>query len=166
MRLLESGLPDAMRVALARLDDGVADASPADVALALLDSPVKAVQQIGRAYLDRHRDTIDARTVARAIAEHPDPGMQAVAAEALVAAGELDERFAARTLRAPRGSRRAKETVKRSEASHPTTAAATLVDVARGRTRRDAEWALEQLARRAAAGESIAGVTIEGPVER
>jgi hypothetical protein len=168
LRLLESGLPDAIRVATARLDDGAADTSPADVALALLDSPVKAVQQIGRAYLDRHRAQIDGRIVARAIAEHPDPGMQAVAAEALVAAGELDDRFAARVLRVPRGSRRAKETVKRSEASRSTTAAATLIDVARGRMPRDAEWALEQLARRAATGELtlVDGVTIEGPVER
>jgi hypothetical protein len=40
--------------------------------------------------------------------------------------------------------------------------------VARGRTPRDAEWALEQLARRAATGELtlVDGVTIEGPVER
>lgn len=84
---------------------------------------------------------------------------------ALAAAlGEFD----CAVLRTRDKGRRAKELVKRRLDANPVGTGeqgldtAALLELARGQTGRDAEWALGQLARRAAAGEAVAGLTVDG----
>ena len=73
--------------------------------------------------------------------------------------------FDRQVLRARDRGRQAKELVKARRNRAKPADAELLLEMARSRTGRDAEWALSQLARLALEGEEIAGVTIEGSVE-
>jgi hypothetical protein len=66
-------------------------------------------------------------------------------------------------LRSQNRARRAREAVKTRLERSPGVDAAVLLEMARGNTPRDAEWALAQLARLAAEGQTVEGVAVEGP---
>jgi hypothetical protein len=92
--------------------------------------------------------------------------MQAFAAKQLLnvqASEDVVQAFDARVLRTRDQSRRAKEFIKaRALRAGPTVATEVLLDIARGRTPRDADWAMQALAQRALAGEVIEGLSVEG----
>lgn len=171
LRLLESGLPDCVTVATAyfdRIPRGAADEM--DAAIALSDSPVPAVRRFARAYVMDRRSSLPTSDLVRRLAEHPDPVTQAMVAEIVVGHPDLAPiaaDFERDVLRSRDRGRRAKELVKRridsaeSGSSRPDTD--TLLDLARGQTSQDAEWALQQLAARAMSGESIEGLELRGP---
>lgn len=170
LRLLESGLPETVDAGKAYFD-AVPHGAPEELdhALAICDSPDPATQSYGRAYIAARRDTLPRDELIRRLAEHPDPSMQEVVASALletpVPAVDVQD-FDAAVLRGRDRGRRAKELVKRRLASAPAPdlqgEAATLLELARGRTARDKEWALEQLARLALAGETVDGLGVDG----
>ena len=74
------------------------------------------------------------------------------------AAGEFDRAV----LRAPDRGRRAKELVKRRRERAAPEEIPLLLEMARGHTGRDAEWALAQLAQLALDGHAIDGFTLDG----
>jgi hypothetical protein len=136
-------------------------------ALALCDSPVASVRAIGRSYVTDHSELIDRNALAEALAEHADPQMQAFVARLL--GHDPAPQFDREVLRVRNKARGAKEIVKdRQEVlaamnQGGVVDTATLLALARGAsTPRDSDWALTQLVRRAMAGETIEGLTIEG----
>lgn len=137
-----------------------------DYALALCDSPILAVRRLGREFVTGRWQTLPQSDLLRALFENPDPESQAFVSERLTTqTGAPDETgaFHADVLRQRNRSRKAKEAVKKSEATTPAVDTATLLELARGSaTPRDAEWALSQLARRALAGEQIPGFSLDG----
>jgi hypothetical protein len=137
-------------------------------ALALCDSPVSSVRAVGRQFAAEHATQIPIDALAEALAEHADPKMQAFVARLLGASPA--PQFDREVLRVRNKAREAKELVKERQdalisegASAGAVDTATLLALARGTsTPRDSEWALTQLVRRALAGETIEGLTIEG----
>ncbi len=171
LRLLESGLPEAIAVAEAHFDALAAgDPDELEVALAICDSPDRTAQAFGRAYIERRRATLPEAELTRRLSEHPDAPMQEVVARRLLRSPELArglKEFDTSVLRAHDRGRKAKELVKQRLASTPPPAleaqvdTAALLELARGTTPRDREWALAQLARLAMAGESVEGFSVD-----
>ena len=135
-------------------------------ALALCDSPVASVGEIGREFVTEQRENLPLDQLSHALVEHTDPKMQSFVARLL--GNEPAPQFDREVLRTRNRSREAKETVKtRQEILAGSDGGAvdtvTLLALARGAsTPRDSDWALTQLVRRALAGEIIEGLTIEG----
>jgi hypothetical protein len=108
--------------------------------------------------------------VLKKLGENFDPAMQAWLAEQLLRDGQdVDTAAFDRAVLRTRGrARRAKEAVKTRRSVVKSEAAATheysdddvtaLLEVARGRTTRDREWALQQLAQLTLSGRQIEGV--------
>jgi hypothetical protein len=166
LRLVESGLPEAVEAGghwFAAIPPG--DEGELEAILALCDSPEREARAFGRELL-RQRDSLPREEALRRLAEHGDPVTQEFVAGALLERPELARDladFERQVLRERDRARRAKERVKERQARDGAPDAALLLDLARGRTRRDAEWALEQLARMVAEGEEIDGISIDGP---
>ena len=161
LRLMEAGLPQPFEVGR----EWFQNASPEnhrDYALALCDSPQRAVRNYGRSFVGSH-NLLDADLLAR-LGQNPDPQMQAWVGQKLLDSGAgAQPDFDAAVLRTRGRSRRAKESVKERLESSPNESAnvAALLEAARSRTPRDREWALQQLARLAMAGEKIEGVAVK-----
>jgi hypothetical protein len=168
LRLLESGLPETV----ARGKDFFEKATPEnelEYALAICDSPDKATQFYGREYVQKRWERLPVDELLQKLAEHPDvPVQELVATRLLDEPGRAEQvttgAFDRVVLRSRNRGRKVKELVKQrvSQAAQPAVDKATLLEMARSRTPRDAEWAWQQLARLAQAGETIEGLTIEG----
>jgi hypothetical protein len=165
LRLLESGLP-----ASAAAGQAFFDALPEgheeelEYALALCDSPEPAVQAFGREFIQKRGATLPLSDVIEHLREHADPRMQEFVAYSLLQAPDLAEHapgFDREVLRARERGRRAKELVKRRLDTVPAEEIPLLLEIARSRTGRDAEWAWSQLARLALNGHEIEGFSLE-----
>ena len=163
LRFLESDLPDCItagRKFFEALAPGSADEM--DYALALCDSPGYAARGFGREFIEARRETLFNGDLLARLAQHSSPDMQAWLAEKLLQSAAPPQAIAPfdrAVLRARGRARKAKNLVQTRHES-PNEAApdnATLLEIARGRTRRDADWALRQLAQKALAGEKIEG---------
>ncbi len=174
LRLLESELPASVGVGRAYFESaGAADAMTA--ALALCDSPKASVRAWGRGFVDRRWSALPQTDLLQRLSENPDPQTQAFLAAKLREAPDTPgvEEFDRQVLRARDRARRAKELVKaRRDRPRPTPPGgparhdldtATLLELARSRTPRDAEWALGQLALLALDGQAVEGLTLDGP---
>jgi hypothetical protein len=167
LRLLESGLPPSVAAGRAFFEAVPAgDERERELALALCDSPEASVRAYGREYVERRAASLPLETVLSDLAEHRDPLTQEFVAKRLLERPELAARLAVferELLRTRDRARRAKELVKQRPSREGDEEVALLLEMARGRTPRDAEWALEQLARLALAGREIEGLTVDGP---
>jgi len=169
LRLMESGLPQPFALGREYFESASRGSNEEqNYALALCDSPHRHVQEYGRDFLARRANTLLTGDTLQKLAEHFEPNMQAWVANQLeTSAQEVDTRdFDASVLRAKGKARRAKESVKKRLAhggSTPSTDAKALLDMARGSLARDREWALQQLAQRALAGEEISGIVVSEP---
>jgi hypothetical protein len=167
LRLLESGLPEpaaAGRAFFEALPPGHAEEM--EHALALCDSPEPAVRAFGREYLKARWDRLPHAELLGCLSEHPDPVMQELVARLLLERPEsapAPAAFERTVLRATDRGRRAKELVKQRLEHAGPEEIPLLLELARGRTGRDAEWAWAQLARLAGEGHEIAGFSVEGP---
>jgi hypothetical protein len=183
LRLLESGLPQSIEKGK-QFFEAVPSGKELDYALAICDSPDKNVQAYGREYLAQHKDVLPVAELTRRLAEHPDPLIQEIVAQTLLeqpqlAAGSEITEFDRAVLRRHDKGRRVKEMVKKqvssSEFRVPSSNSSSsqletrnselgtaLVELAQGRTKRDAEWAWQELTRRALAGEKIEGFEVLG----
>lgn len=166
LRLMESGLPQPFEVGRAFFDAAArGGGDEMDFALALCDSPNRLVREHGRGYILARQETLLRADLLRRLSEHFDAAMQAWVAEQLLqrAPEFATQSFDAAILRSKGRARRAKEAVKQrlSQSPENATAADALLEVARGRTARDREWALQQLARQVLAGENVAGVAVK-----
>lgn len=172
LRLLESGLPETMAVGrnfFEALPEN--DAQELEYVLAVCDSPDLATQRYGRDLLKRRQAHLPIAEVTRRLAEHPDPLLQEVVAAQLLETPQLVDsaEFDRVVLRTRNKGRRVKEMVKKRVAEHAAGAnaetlpdKAVLLEMARSRTPRDAEWALEQLVKMALNGETVEGLEILG----
>jgi len=168
LRLLESAVPPAMDAGRAFFT-AVPPRAPETLehALALSDSPDRATRAYGREYIEARRDSLPLDELVLRLSEHSDPEMHRFLAEILCRApglGAAVREFDRGVLRARNRGRKAKEQVKARLDRTGAPDTAFLLDLARSGTPRDAEWALGQLARLAADGQPVEGVTLEGVV--
>ena len=166
LRLLESDLRDAMDAAKNWFDSR--GENIANLALALCDSPRLRVREYGREFVIARLDALLGDGLLEKLEENPNAEMQSFVAALLLNRnaqnGETDEPlpFDRAVLRGRNRARRAKNLVQtRRTRDAPLPDDATLLELARGKTPRDAEWALQQLARRALDA-SVAGIEVGG----
>ena len=170
LRLLESGLPESIAAGRTFFDAiAPGDSRELDYAVTLCDSPDPTVQRYGRQYIAGRRAGLPVAEMTRRLAEHPDPLIQEVVAQTLLDASSTitiaeAKNFDAQVLRTRDRGRRVKELVKQRlhRTPAPQIDTTTLLEMARSTTPRDAEWALQELARFALAGEVVEGVQIDG----
>ncbi len=169
LRLLESGLPEV--IARGKLFfEAIPPGHPQELeyTLAILDSPERYAQAFGREFLLKRQGNLPSEEVTRRLAEHPAPQVQELVATRLLQQPEVAKQlpeFDSSVLRARNRGRKVKELVKkRLEQTAPTNLdKTTLLEMTHSRTPRDAEWAWQELARLAMAGEEIPGLEI-GPL--
>ena len=166
LRLLESDLRDAMDAAKNWFDSR--EENIANLALALCDSPRLPVREYGREFVGARLDALLGDGLLPKLEENPNAEMQSFVADLLLnrAAGNdaIAEplEFDRAVLRGRNRARRAKNLVQARRTNNaPLPDDATLLELARGKTPRDADWALQQLARRALESE-VAGVEVSG----
>ena len=163
LRLLESDLRDAMEAAKSWFE--TRGENIANLALALCDSPRLPVREYGREFVGARLEALLADGLLPKLEENPNAEMQAFVAGLLLERGaESDEQpveFDRAVLRGRNRARRAKSLVQQRRLEAPLPDDATLLELARGKTPRDAQWALMQLARRAMDGE-VEGVEVSG----
>lgn len=166
LRLLESELPQPVALGREHCEAIPAgDPRALEIALSLCDSPAASVRAYGRDFVRARWEWLSPAQVVQALSEHGDPLTQEFLARILLRSPPLAAEatgFDSHVLRARDRGRRAKELVKSRVAREATPDVAALLELARGRNRRDREWALEQLARLALAGHEIEGLTLDG----
>ncbi|MBC8135688.1 MAG: hypothetical protein H8F28_07375, partial [Fibrella sp.] len=168
LRLLESAVPPSVAVGRSFFDaEAPGGDREFDYALALCDSPDSDVRRLGIEYVEGRLATLDPDRTLSALFENPAPEIQAFVAARLstmIDRPAATPVFDGEVLRTTNRARVAKERIKARQTAEPSVDVATLLAVARGRTPRDADWALSELARRVADGETIAGITVEGVI--
>ncbi len=176
--LAESGMPAAM-MAAERYIASIKDRSEFTKAvITVCDSGASSTRAIGLSFIERKKDRLDLNALLVALAEHTSPDVTAVvatiAASGIAVKREVLDQFDNRVLRTRRAGRKAKELVKRRletlvpDAVVPIGAnqkvddrrIQALVDMARGSSLRDRDWALQQLARLALDGHPIPQVQV------
>lgn len=166
LRLLESSLPPSMEVGSSFFFGLTAgDSREQNFALALCDSPFAPVRRLGCDFVHARWDTLAHEPLLSALFQSPHPDTQAFVADLLARSADRPvdtPQFDREVLRTRHAARRAKEAVKARQTAAPTVDTATLLSLARGKTPRDREWALTQLAKQAAGGMEIEGVKVEG----
>ncbi|MCW3052255.1 MAG: protein with signal peptide, partial [Chthonomonadales bacterium] len=166
LRLLESELPPSVglgKTFFEQMDAG--DSQRTEAITALCDSPKPSVRAYGREFLTARPEMLTDTDVLERLSENPDPATQAfVAGKLLTQAATPDQTvaFDRTVMRARDKGRRAKELVKTRLDAQPTPDIALLLEMARSRTPRDADWALSQLAKLALDGVEIPGFTLDG----
>lgn len=176
--LAESGMPAAVAAA-ERYVASIKDRSALTKAvITVCDSGASSTRAIGLRFIERHRDRLDLNALLVALAEHTSPDVTAVvahfAASGIAVKRDALDQFDNRVLRTRRTGRKAKELVKRRlETPAPDAAVLigsnqtvddrriqALVDMARGSSLRDRDWALQQLARLVLDGHPIPQVQV------
>ena len=170
--LAESNAPLAIAGArdyLANLTDG---GEFRDEVIRCLDSGSAVARALGNQVLRDRLDRDDDRSLWTALAESDDPRIEAVLAVEPHLSERVDDRVLAHLDRrvialSGRGTRKLKDEAKsRIQAIHTDSGPATrerigaLLDLARGQTLKDKEWALEKLAELALAGLDIKGLEV------
>lgn len=162
LRLLESDLRDAMDAAKNWFDSR--SENIAALALALCDSPRLRVREFGREWVAARLDALIGDGFLPKLEENPNAEMQAFVAKLLLER-EVETQpvaFDRAVLRGRNRARHAKNLVQaRRKTDAPLPDDATLLELARGKTPRDAEWAMQQLARRALESR-VEGVEVGG----
>jgi hypothetical protein len=176
--LAESGMPAAV-VAAERYVASIKDRSALTRAvITLCDSGASSTRAIGLRFVERQRDRLDLNALLVALAEHTSPDITFVvanfAASGIAVKRDALAQFDNRVLRTRRTGRKAKELVKRRLGALVPNAAVSiganqpvddrriqaLLDMARGSSLRDRDWALQQLARFALDGHAIPQVQV------
>jgi len=176
--LAESGMPAAIASA-ERYIGSIKDRSELTRAvITVVDSGLMATRAIGLGLIERHPERLDLNALMAALAEHTSPDVTAAvarfAASGIAIRRDALDQFDNRVLKTRRVGRKAKDLVKsRLETFVPEAAVAigahqkvddrriqALVDMARGSSLRDRDWALQQLARLALDGHPIPQVQV------
>jgi hypothetical protein len=160
LQLLESRLPPSIAFGKKWFENQ--GENQLNLALALSDSPQPSVRAFGRKYIASRFENLMQNGLIGYLQDNPNAEMQAFVAAQLQEKPELAApEFDRAVLRSRFRARRAKNLVQeRRTASAPLPDDKTLLELARGRTPRDREWALSQLARRALDGSKIEGVEV------
>jgi hypothetical protein len=176
--LAESGMPAAVMAAERYIASIKNRSEFTKAVITVCDSGASSTRAIGLSFIEHQRDRLDLNALLVALAEHTSPDVTAVvatiAASGIAVKREALDQFDNRVLRTRRAGRKAKELVKRRletlvpDAAVPIGAnlkvddrrVQALVDMARGSSPRDRDWALQQLARLALAGHPIPQVQV------
>jgi hypothetical protein len=173
LRLMESGLPQPFALARAWFESNET-LDVADRALALCDSPDAQVRAFGREFLQANKERVLDAQLLQKLTENSDAQMQAWLAEHLLKdAPDVQVAGFDQVVLKTRGrARRAKEAIKKrrdvtktASVEYSDADVAALLEVARGRTRRDRDWALQQLAQVALSGRDVEGVQVRQVAE-
>ena len=167
LRLLESEVPQPVGLGKAFFEAiGPGDSLRTEAITALCDSPKPSVRAYGRDYLVARPEMIADTDVLDRLSENPDAETQAFVAGKLLSQPVTEPgrtlAFDRAVLRTRDRGRRAKELVKARLTEQTTPDIALLLEMARSRTPRDADWALGQLAKLALDGVEIPGFTLDG----
>ena len=176
--LAESGMPAAVAAA-ERYIGSIKDRSVlTKVVITVCDSGVSVTRAIGLRVIERQPQRLDLNALLNALAEHTSPDITTTvarfAASGLTFKRDALDQFDNRVLRTRRAGRKAKELVKsrlaiavprdvvsidaHQDVDHRRIQA--LLDMARGSSLRDRDWALQQLARLALDGHSLPQVQV------
>lgn len=161
LRLFESKLPPAMQTAQHYLEN-IPPKSPQELeaALALSDSPNRALRAFALEYLQKRKENFDNyENLLACLSEHSDTAVQHFVAQELEKQpqGEFIERFDQEILRRKYKARKAKEVVKKRLDKNLDSSTSTLLELLKFGSKKDREWAIVQLTRKALAGEEIEG---------
>ena len=164
LRLLESELPPSMTLGREFFEDVPGgDARELEYATALCDSPKPPVRQYGREYVGARWERLPQEELFSRLSENPDTQTQSFLAARMLQSGErfaASETFDRQVLRGRDKGRKAKELVKRRLDAQPSHDVSLLLEMARSRSSRDAEWALGQLAQLALQGVEVEGLEV------
>ncbi|WP_196887530.1 hypothetical protein [Aureivirga sp. CE67] len=157
LRLAESGIPEVLEFTM-ELFEAVKPNSPNEVhtILALCDSPVADVRERGFAMVEKRKETLDytESNLLDCLAEHPDVFIQQKVAEAMleIEAKEpmkFSKKFDKQVMRQKNMGRKTKELVKNRLENTQDLDADMLFELANGKDKKDAEWAILQLTKMA-----------------
>lgn len=176
--LAESGMPAAVATA-ERYIASIKDRSALTKAIiTVCDSGASTTRALGLRFIERQPERLDLNALLVALAEHTSPDITVTvarfAASGIAIKRDALDQFDNRVLRTRRAGRKAKELVKNRLGTMVPDAAVSigtsqkvddrriqaLVDMARGSSLRDRDWALQQLARLALDGHPIPQVQV------
>ncbi len=166
LRLLESDLPEAVEVGKKAFQEiPLHTEKELEAALALCDSPNLDTRAFGMEFLGKRKENFKENSrILEFLSEHPDAYVQDFVAQEIQVA-QIEETFVARfdreVLRMQNRSRSAKEKIKQRLSQNLQVETETLLEMARASNQRDREWAIEQLTKKALAGEEIEGFVLE-----
>jgi hypothetical protein len=168
LQLFESDLPEAVQEAENHFNSLTEKSDEEqDAVLALIDSPNKVVRAFGLSFLKiRQANFQDRPHILAFLSEHADQTVQETVARQITEKGiatPFVQRFDKEMLRMKNRARKAKEMVKERLEQNLQIDAETLLELARSANKREAEWAIEQLTKKALTGEEIAGFVVEAP---
>ena len=164
LRLLESELSAPVEAGKAFFDAVPAgDPREVEAVTALCDSPKSSVRAWGRQVLETRWNHLPHEELFNRLSENTDPAMEAFLAGKMLktdVAFALAPAFDRQVLRSRDKGRKAKELVKQRLSADTSHDIPLLLEVARSRSQRDAEWALGQLARLALEGVEVEGLEL------
>lgn len=176
--LAESGMPAAVTAAERYIASIKDQAVLTKAVITVCDSGASATRALGLRFIERQPERLDLNALLVALAEHTSPEITATVARfatsGIAIKRDALDQFDNRVLRTRRTGRKAKELVKSRLGTLAPEAAVSidtnqtvddrrvqaLVDMARGSSLRDREWALQQLARLALDGYAIPQVQV------
>ena len=176
--LAESGMPAAVTAAERYIASIKDQAILTKAVITVCDSGASTTRAIGLRFIEHQPERLDLNALLVALAEHTSPDITATfarfATSGIAIKRDALDQFDNRVLRTRRTGRKAKELVKSRLGTLAPEAAVSigtnqkvddrrvhaLVDMARGSSLRDGEWALQQLARLALDGYAIPQVQV------
>jgi|GEM_PF-5588337 len=166
LRLMESDLPEAMGEGQAFFNALPAQSDNEwDALLGMIDSPNRQVRIFALAYWKGRAEHLGTKPqLLPFLSEHADQAVQeAVAREIKEKKVEnpFVQRFEKEVLRQKNKARKAKDIVKAHIEETLAIDAQTLIELAQSANKREAEWAIVQLTKKALAGEDTAGFVLQ-----
>ncbi|MCU0443492.1 MAG: hypothetical protein MUE85_01145 [Microscillaceae bacterium] len=165
LQLFESDLPDAVAEAKHYFNALPAKSNrELEAVLAMCDSPNRTVRDFGLEYAALRKENFpDNEQILEFLSEHADKFVQQFVSEEIAkhkVKKPFVQRFDKEILRMKNRSRKAKENVKERIEQTLNVELSTLLELAQTGTKLDREWAIEQLTKKALAGEEIAGFVL------
>ena len=166
LRLMESDLPEAVGEAQAFFN-ALPTQSDAewDALLGMIDSPNRQVRIFALAYWKERAEYLGTRPqLLPFLSEHADQSVQEAVAQEIKekkVQNPFVQRFEKEVLRQKNTARKAKNIVKAHIEETLEVDAQTLIELAQSANKREAEWAIVQLTKKALAGEDTAGFVLQ-----
>ena len=159
LSLLESAMPPAIEKAKAFFEEKTKDKAHAfEYILALCDSPEEVARTFGIQLMQNRKEQLKTPRALECLSEHSDPTIQAFVAAQLQRTPTnrpFEKTFDKSVLRTKNSSRSAKELIKNRLENNLEIDNQVLLELARGKNKKDAEWAVIQLTKKVLKGEEI-----------
>ena len=166
LRLMESDLPEAMSEAQNYFNTLPTQSDTEwEALLGMIDSPNRQVRIFALAYWKERAAHLGMRPqLLPFLSEHADQAVQEAVAQEIKTQkvqNPFVQRFEKEVLRQKNKARKAKEVVKAHIEETLAVDAQTLIELAKSANKREAEWAILQLTKKALAGEDTAGFVLQ-----